>query len=75
MSIKDEVLTGLKEKLALSSIDENSRLQDLGIDSLDIVEYLLEIEERYGVEFPPEEMSDLKTINDLVVLIEAKSGK
>jgi acyl carrier protein len=75
MSIKDEVLTGLKEKLALSSIDENSRLQDLGIDSLDIVEYLLEIEERYGVEFPPEEMSDLKTINDLVVLIETKSGK
>ena len=75
MSIKDEVLTGLKDKLALSSIDENSRLQDLGIDSLDIVEYLLEIEERYGVEFPPEEMSDLKTINDLVVLIETKSGK
>ena len=72
MSIKDEVLTGLKDKLALSSIDENSRLQDLGIDSLDIVEYLLEIEERYGVEFPPEEMSDLKTINDLVVLIETK---
>ena len=75
MTIKEEVLQGLKDKLALSSIDENSRLQDLGIDSLDVVEYLLEIEERYGVEFPPEEMSDLKTINDLVVLIETKSGK
>lgn len=72
MSIKEQVLTGLKDKLALSSIDENSRLQDLGIDSLDVVEYLLEIEERYGVEFPPEEMADLKTINDLVLLIEKK---
>ena len=72
MTIKEEVLQGLKYKLALSSIDENSRLQDLGIDSLDVVEYLLEIEERYGVEFPPEEMADLKTINDLVALIETK---
>ena len=72
MSVKDEVLQGLQDKLALSSIDENSRLQDLGIDSLDVVEYLLEIEERYGVEFPPEEMADLKTINDLVLLIEKK---
>ena len=72
MSVKDEVLQGLQDKLALSSIDENSRLQDLGIDSLDVVEYLLEIEERYGVEFPPEEMADLKTINDLILLIEKK---
>ena len=72
MSVKDEVLQGLQDKLALSSIDENSRLQDLGIDSLDVVEYLLEIEERYGVEFPSEEMADLKTINDLVLLIEKK---
>jgi acyl carrier protein len=75
MSIKEQVLTGLKDKLALSSIDENSRLQDLGIDSLDVVEYLLEIEERYGIEFPPEEMADLKTINDLIVLIENKTSK
>lgn len=72
MTIKEEVLQGLQDKLALSSIDENSRLQDLGIDSLDVVEYLLEIEERYNVEFPPEEMANLKTINDLVNLIEAK---
>lgn len=72
MTIKEEVLQGLQDKLALSSIDENSRLQDLGIDSLDVVEYLLEIEERYNVEFPPEEMANLKTINDLVTLIEAK---
>ena len=75
MSIKDEVLHGLQEKLELSSIDETSRLQDLGIDSLDVVEYLLEIEERYGIEFPPEEMTDLKTINDLIVLIENKTAK
>lgn len=72
MTIKEEVLQGLKDKLALSNIDENSRLQDLGIDSLDVVEYLLEIEERYNVEFPPEEMANLKTINDLVNLIETK---
>ena len=74
MNIKQEVLTGLQEKLALSSIDENSRLQDLGIDSLDVVEYLLEIEERYNIEFPPEEMVDLKTINDLIQLIEKKTA-
>lgn len=72
MTIKEEVLNGLQDKLALSSIDENSRLQDLGIDSLDVVEYLLEIEDRYGIEFPPEDMANLNTINDLIKLIEAK---
>lgn len=72
MTIKEEVLNGLQDKLALSSIDENSRLQDLGIDSLDVVEYLLEIEDRYGIEFPPEDMANLNTINDLIKLIETK---
>lgn len=75
MTIKEEVLTGLMDKLGLSSIDENSRLQDLGIDSLDVVEYLFEIEERYGVEFNPDEMANLTTINDLVNVIEAKRNK
>ena len=69
MSIKDEVLTGLKEKLALSSIDENSRLQDLGIDSLDIVELVMALEEEFDMEIPDSDAEKVVTVGDVVEYI------
>lgn len=72
MAIRDEVLNGLQDKLGLDNLNESSRLQDLGIDSLDVVEYLLEIEETYNIEFPPEEMQNLSTLGDLIRIIESK---
>lgn len=41
-------------------------LDDLGADSLDVVEMLMEIEDTLGVSIPDADVLDLKTINDVV---------
>lgn len=60
----------IKAKLASAahkdSIDENMNLKDLGLDSLDIVEMLLELEQQYNVHFDDMDMSNLVTVKDLL---------
>lgn len=43
---------------------------DLGADSLDVVELLMSIEDEFEVEIPDEEIENIKTIGDLVKYIE-----
>ena len=43
---------------------------DLGADSLDVVELLMSIEDEFDVEIPDEEIENIKTIGDLVKYIE-----
>lgn len=43
---------------------------DLKIDSLDAVELVMVIEEKYGIKIPDEELSDMKTVADVVYAIE-----
>ncbi len=44
--------------------------EDLGADSLDVVELLMSIEDEFGVEIPEDEIGNIKTVNDLVKYIE-----
>ncbi|MEE1154685.1 MAG: acyl carrier protein [Acutalibacteraceae bacterium] len=43
---------------------------DLGADSLDVVDLLMTIEEEFEVEIPDSEIENLKTVGDLVKYIE-----
>jgi len=45
--------------------------EDLQIDSLDIFEIVMELEEQYEVEIPTEDLEDLKTVGDLVKYIDS----
>lgn len=52
-------------------ITEDSALaEDLGTDSLDIVEILLEIEDNFGVVVPDEEIPNLRSVRDIISYIE-----
>lgn len=44
--------------------------EDLGADSLDVVELLMAIEDEFEVEIPDEEIENLKTIGDVVEYIQ-----
>lgn len=46
--------------------------EDLGADSLDVVELLMAIEEEFEVEIPDEDIEALKTIGDVVEYIQNK---
>ena len=50
---------------------ESCIAEDLGADSLDVVELLMAIEDEFGLEIPDEEIENIKTVDDLVKYIES----
>ena len=46
-----------------------SFIDDLGADSLDIVELVMKMEEEFGIEIPDEEAVKIKTVNDVIQYI------
>ncbi len=49
---------------------ESSIADDLGADSLDIVDLLMSIEDEFEIEVPDEEVENIKTVGELVKYIE-----
>lgn len=68
----DEIRSLFAEKLHVQTLDESKSLKDLGLDSLDVVEMCLDLEDRYGIQFTAEELGEFKTVGDLLHSIEAK---
>ena len=66
------VKEAIKDRINVDSINYSDNLDELGLDSLDLVETMLKIEETLGVEFTSDEIVELKTIQDVVNLIESK---
>ena len=74
----DKVRKMLAEQLnfPLDKITANSKvMEDLGADSLDVVEMLMLLEDEFNVTVTDEESVNLKTVADIVKLIETKSDK
>ena len=44
-------------------------IDDLGADSLDVVELVMKMEEEFGIEIPDEEAEKIKTVNDVIQYI------
>jgi len=72
MNKLDEIKKMFAEKIKIENPDPNTDLKALGLDSLDLVELIMDIEEKFGVEFTNEELMDLKTISDVYAAIEKK---
>jgi acyl carrier protein len=49
---------------------ESNIVDDLGADSLDIVDLVMSIEDDFGIEVPDEALEDIHTIDDMVKYIE-----
>ena len=52
--------------------DDKEIVKDLGADSLDVIEMLMSLEEEYNITVPGEEVVNIKTVGDIIKLIEAK---
>ena len=51
---------------------ETSFKDDLGADSLDLFEVVMSLEEEYDVEIPPEEVSNLNTVAEVMDYLKSK---
>ena len=50
--------------------EEAEVIEDLGADSLDIVDLVMTLEEEFDTEIPDEDIENLKTVGDIVKYIE-----
>ncbi len=51
---------------------ESTFVQDLGADSLEVVEIVMALEEAFNIEIPDDEVDQIKTVGDAVNFIESK---
>ena len=73
MAIFDEVRDVVVEQLSVATDAvkiESKIIEDLGADSLDVVELVMALEEKFEVEIPDSEAEKLKTIQDVVTFVE-----
>ncbi|MDA8121016.1 MAG: acyl carrier protein [Deltaproteobacteria bacterium] len=72
MPVEKKVKEIVAEQLGkdVNEVTENAAfIEDLGADSLDIVELVMKMEEEFGIEIPDEEAEKIKTVNDVVQYI------
>lgn len=58
-------------RLAAGTVKPESRIrEDLGADSLDVLQLLMAIEDEYGIEVPDEKLATFGTVRDVVAFLE-----
>ncbi|HEX8700880.1 MAG TPA: acyl carrier protein [Myxococcaceae bacterium] len=68
-SIENKVKNIIADQLGVGEDEikpESSFIEDLGADSLDIVELVMAMEEEFEVEIPDEEAENIKTVGDAI---------
>lgn len=75
MALIDDVKNIIIEQLHVTPekvTDTASFVEDLGADSLDIVELVMAFEEKFGVQIPDEDSAKITKVSDAVAYLEAK---
>lgn len=78
MSTFDRVRKVVVEQLQRSEDEvtpQASFVDDLGADSLDVVELVMGLEEEFDIEIPDEDAEKIATVQDAVKYIESKTGE
>ena len=73
--IKEKVTTFLVEELEIdeSKIQDQARLkEDLGIDSLEVVDVVVLVEEQFGFKMKPEDFKQIRTLDQFCQFIQEK---
>jgi acyl carrier protein len=76
MSIEDKVKKIIAEKLGVDLsevVPEASFVDDLGADSLDLVELIMSMEEEFDIDIPDEDAEQMTTVKDAFNYIRKKS--
>lgn len=72
MSLQEQVLEVITKNMGCKIHSTADTLDSLGVDSLDRVEIVMDLEDEFSIEVSDEEMANLVTVADLINLVEAK---
>ncbi|MEX2207593.1 MAG: acyl carrier protein [Myxococcota bacterium] len=77
MAVEDKIKEIIVEQLGVAAeevVPEASFIDDLGADSLDIVELVMAIEEEFGLEIPDEDAERMQNIGDVISYVEERTA-
>jgi len=75
VTLEEKVIKLVMEQLDVTKevcVLEASFIDDLGADSLDLVELIMKMEEVFGVEIADEELEKIRTIKDVIEFLTKK---
>ena len=77
-SVEERVIEIVCENLAVSKDQvkrETSFIEDIGADSLDIVELIMELEEEFEITIPDDQAEKIKTVGEAIDYIQKEVDK
>lgn len=77
MEVQEKVIQIVSEatKVEVANIKpDTSFIDDLNLDSLDMVEMMMKMEEEFGIEIPEDQTESLKTINDVTSFLKENAN-
>jgi acyl carrier protein len=75
MALIDDIKEVVVEQLSVDAaeVKEDSKfIEDLGADSLDVVELVMALEEKFDIEIPDEEAEKILTVKNVIDYVESK---
>jgi acyl carrier protein len=75
MSLEDRVSAIIVEQLGVTKEEITAKasfIDDLGADSLDIVEFVMAMEEEFDIEIPDDDAEKIQTIEDVITYVKGK---
>jgi acyl carrier protein len=76
-AIATKVTSIIGEHLAVDEaqlVPEANLVDDLGADSLDVVELVMALEEAFGIDVPDDDVENIRTIRDIVEYVSARAA-
>lgn len=71
--IKEKIIELIKDQLDLDEVDLNQNIEDQEeIDSIELLDFIMTIESEFDIEFDDDELDEIKTLNDVINLVEEK---
>jgi acyl carrier protein len=77
----DDIRARIKQGIAdVATIDPNeiqdssSYVEDLGLDSLSILEIVVLLEQHYKIKMPPEQLAEIRTVGDTIAVVQKYLG-
>ncbi|WP_297281567.1 acyl carrier protein [uncultured Anaerococcus sp.] len=73
--IRDELMQLANDNFEINftDMDLNTQLSDLDIDSIDMLDFIMIVEDKYDIEFEEDELDEIETLGDIAELIESKN--
>ena len=73
--IREELIKLVKENLDINEdeIDFEKEITEYDIDSIDMLDFIMAIEDKYDIEFSDDELDEIEKFSDVISLIESKN--